>query len=134
MTLGNAVETAGIVLSVVSPLVAVPLTILTFYLRSLREHQMTRHADVVREVESIRAATVELRKALAEIERDYTTKEEWLRECMDARRALERLSRSTVRMEATMGTLLRHAEPGGMGGVSTLAAAAGPNGVGEGGE
>lgn len=39
---------------------------------------------------------------LAEFERDYTTKEEWLRECMLARRSLEQLNEAAVRMETTV--------------------------------
>ena len=134
MVLASALESAGVVMSIVTPLVAVPLTILTFYLRSVREHQVTRHADLVREVESVQAAVVELRRALAEIERDFTTKEEWLRECMDARRALEQLSRSTIRLETTVGALMRRGEAGGMSDQSMFDAAVRKGGADEDGE
>jgi len=136
MILANAVESTGIMVTILTSVVAVPLTVLTFYLRSMREHQMTRHADLAGEVESVRAATVELRKTLADIERDYTTKEEWLRECMDARRALGQLSRSTIRLEATLWTCLRQASPAvppvGLG--MKQGQPTGPDGAGEDGE
>ncbi len=102
----SLVESAGPLLTVLTPLVAVPLTVITFYLRSLREHQVSWHADLVRRVESVEALVATVREAVAEFERDYTTKEEWLRECMMARRTLEQLSETTVRIETTMHGLL----------------------------
>lgn len=95
-------ESAGTLLTILTPLVAVPLTVITFYLRSLREHQVSWHADLIRRVESIEMSMAELRRALADFERDYTTKEEWLRESTIARGTLERLKESTVRMETRL--------------------------------
>lgn len=95
-------ESAGTLLTILTPLVAVPLTVITFYLRSLREHQLSWHADLIRRVESIEMSMAELRRALADFERDYTTKEEWLRESTIARGTLERLKESTIRMEARL--------------------------------
>ncbi|MCH7592862.1 MAG: hypothetical protein IH989_08800 [Planctomycetes bacterium] len=43
-----------------------------------------------------------LGRALADFERDYATKEEWLRECTIARGTLERLKESTVRIETRL--------------------------------
>ena len=100
MMVASFVESTGMLLTILTPLVAVPLTVITFYLRSLREHQVSWHADLVRRMES--AAAVDLRKMLTEFERDYTTKEEWLREGMMARRTLEQLRETTVRIETTM--------------------------------
>lgn len=99
-------ESAGPILTVLTPLVVVPLTIITFYLRALREHQMTRHADLARKVDAIETSAGELRKALAEFDRYYTTKEEWLRECMQTRQGLEQLTKTTVRIETAIGTWL----------------------------
>lgn len=95
-------ESAGTLLTILTPLVAVPLTVITFYLRSLREHQLSWHADLIRRVESIEMSIAELRRALADFERDYATKEEWLRECTIARGTLERLKESTVRIETRL--------------------------------
>jgi hypothetical protein len=89
-------------LSAVGGLIAVPLTVITFYLRSLREHQVTWHGDLLRRVESVEGSAVELRKALAAIEHDFTTKEEWLRECMLARQQIAQLAESAVRFETIL--------------------------------
>ena len=96
------IESAGTFLTILTPLVAVPLTVITFYLRSLREHQVSWHADLIRRVESLELSSTELRRALADVERDYTSKEEWLRECTIARGTFEQLKESTVRMETRM--------------------------------
>ncbi len=105
------VESAGALLTILTPLVAIPLTVITFYLRSLREHQVSWHRDLVRRVESVEASTLALRTTIGELERDFTTKEEWLRECMAARRTLEKLSETTVRIETTMQGLLLSEHP-----------------------
>lgn len=86
-------------LTVLTPLVAVPLTVITFYLRSLREQLMSRHEELVRRLEATEAATIDLRKTLSEVLRDYTSKEEWLRECMHTRRLVEQLAEASVRIE-----------------------------------
>ena len=85
-----------------TPLVAVPLTVITFYLRSIREHQMSWHSQWVRRLEAVEASTTELRRTVGEFERDYATKEEWLRECMYARWKLEQLGETVVRLETTV--------------------------------
>lgn len=100
MSYARLLEFFGALLTVLTPLVAVPLTIITFYLRSLREHQVSWHAELVRRMDSVEAAAAELRKTVDCFERDYTTKEEWLRECMHARRLLEQVTAATVRLEA----------------------------------
>lgn len=99
-------ESIGTLLTVLTPLVAVPLTVITFYLRSLREHQLSRHGELVRRIESVEGSTLELRKAMDEFERDYTTKEEWLRELMNARRMLEQWMETAARMDATLRTVM----------------------------
>lgn len=99
-------ESTGPLVAVLAPLVAVPLTVITFYLRSLREHQLTWHAAITHRVERMETSIAELRRAFSDFERDYTTKEEWLRECMHARRTLEQLSEAVVRMEAVLETSL----------------------------
>ena len=107
----SLLEPVATLLGVITPLIAVPLTIITFYLRSLREHQVSWHAELIRRVEAIEASATDLRKMLCEYERDYTTKEEWLRECMHARRTLDQLTETTVRIETTMRTLLPDGRP-----------------------
>ena len=87
-----------------APLAAVPLAAITFYLRSLREYQVTRHAELVRRFELVESITSDLRKCVAGFERDYTTKEEWLRECMYARGRVERIAEILARIEARRAT------------------------------
>ncbi|MHC4697713.1 MAG: hypothetical protein ACYTFA_13325 [Planctomycetota bacterium] len=103
----SLLESTAALLAVLTPLVVVPLTVIMFYLRSLREHQVTWHAEFIRRVEVVEASATDLRTMLREFERDFTTKEEWVRECMQARRMLERLTKATVRIEATVGALFR---------------------------
>ena len=105
-------ESAGSFLAILTPLVAVPLTVITFYLRSLREHQVSWHAELIRRVESQERSSVELRKVLTDFERDYTSKEEWLRECMLARRTLEQLKESAVRLETWQSQLAGRMQDG----------------------
>ena len=98
-------EMGGTFLAVVTPLVAVPLTVLTFYLRSIREYQLTWQSELVRRCDGVELLAKELRRAFGEFERDCVTKEEWLRECMHARRTLERLTELTAGLDATVKTL-----------------------------
>ncbi len=108
---GGTWEFTGGLLTVLTPLVAIPLTMITFYLRSLREHQLTAQQDAARRIDAVEAVNAECRKAISDIERDFTTKEEWLRECMHARRVLEQLTESTVRIE----TIICEMRPGEVG-------------------
>ena len=87
-------------LAVLTPMVGVPLTVITFYLRSLRDQQEAWHAELDRRLETVEDNNREMRQTLRAYERDYTTKEEWLRECMLARKTLMELKESTVRLEA----------------------------------
>ena len=105
-------ETSATFLAVVTPLVAVPLTALTFYLRSIREHQLTWQGEFVRRCDGVESLAKELRRAFGEFERDCVTKEEWLRECMHARRTLERLTEVTAGLDATVKTLTLGASVG----------------------
>ncbi len=96
----QAVESSGLFVALVTPLIAVPLTAITFYLRSLREQQQSGFAGLVQRIETVERSVLELRGITSEFNRDYTTKEEWLRECMLARQTLEQLRAATVRLEA----------------------------------
>src|SRR3989304_5107722 len=102
MTLASFWEIGGTFLTVLAPLVAVPLTVITFYLRSIRDHQMSWHSECVRRFETVEASAADLARTVGEFERDYATKEEWLRECMHARRKLEQLGETVVRLETTI--------------------------------
>jgi hypothetical protein len=84
-------ESSQLVLAVLAPLVGVPLGVITFYLRSLYEHQMNRHAELVRRFELVERRTGELSRNVSGFALEFTTKEEWLRECMYTRGRIERL-------------------------------------------
>jgi hypothetical protein len=103
----TGLQSAEALLAVLTPLVAVPLTLITFYLRSLRDHQVTGHAQLERRVETLDLAAAELRRALAELDRNYAGKEEWLRESLHARREIERLAAAFVRIETRLEGLPR---------------------------
>lgn len=107
----NFWEASGTILVVIAPLVAIPLTVITFYLRSLREHQITWHTQLIRRFETIERSTSQLRETVVQFERDYTTKEEWLRECMLARQTLENLSKTAVKLETSMDNVVSNVQP-----------------------
>ncbi|GJM23589.1 MAG: hypothetical protein DHS20C16_00040 [Phycisphaerae bacterium] len=92
----------GAGLAVVAPLVGVPLTVMTFYLKGLREQQAGRFSDLA---ERLSATGEELRRAvedIGQIRRDFATKEEWLRETMWARGRIETLSAAVMRAETEL--------------------------------
>ena len=109
-------ECGSTTVAVLAPLVAVPLAAITFYLRSLREYQVIRHAELVRRFELVESVTSELHRLVAAFERDYTTKEEWLRECMYARGRGERIADAVARLEARVEARERWAAENGVGG------------------
>lgn len=86
-------------MAVLSPLVGVPLTAITLYLRAIHEHQTAGAAAVMHRIENVEQSIRDLSRGLKEIERDYTTREEWLRESMHARQQLERLTEMTAKVQ-----------------------------------
>ena len=95
--------TAGAIAVVLAPLAAVPLTVVTFHLRALGEQHRARQEEIARRVEALESSVASLRQDLAETQRDYTGKEEWLRESLAGRRQLERLSEALARLGAMPG-------------------------------
>jgi hypothetical protein len=92
-------QIAGLVLAGLAPLVGVPLTVITFYLRSLREQQAVMHAVLLRRVDGMETAISDLRVRVTQFERDYTTKEEWVREVMAMRGQFEHVRDMLIRRE-----------------------------------
>jgi hypothetical protein len=84
-------------MAVLGPLVGVPLGVITFYLRGLHDHQQIRHAELERRLERLERVSGEMARTVSGFALDYTTKEEWLRECMYARGRIERLAGQFVR-------------------------------------
>lgn len=99
-----SLPSVGTLLAVLTPLFAVPLTVIVFYLRSLREQQSSWHAEATRRLESNESGLGSLRGLLDDARRDFVTKEEWLRESMYARSLMESMRERTLRLEARLVT------------------------------
>jgi len=95
-------EQAGLLVGILSPLVGVPLLMITLYLRAIRDHQTNTKAEITQRIETMEAAIRDLLKSTAEFEREYTTKEEWVRESIFARQRLEKLMELVTRIEAEL--------------------------------
>ncbi len=95
-------ETTATMVAVLTPLVGVPMSIMTFYLRAIREGQDGRLRETCRRVESLEQQARGLGQLVEEVARDYTTKEEWLRESLLARKQLERLTEMAARLAARL--------------------------------
>jgi len=95
-------EQVALLVGVLSPLVGVPLTVISLYLRAIREHQTVSLQEMAHRIETMESSVRDLLKASADFEREYTTKEEWVRESMLARQGLERLTEIVTRIEAEL--------------------------------
>lgn len=104
-TTGVAWQWVATMLAVLTPLVGIPLTVITFYLKALRDQQVGRHAELANRVGVLDAAVERLRDDAAELHRDAVTKEEWLRESMWARGRIEQLSAGVTRAIAELEQL-----------------------------
>jgi len=93
-------EQVGVLVGVLSPLVGVPLGMIALYLRAIREHQATTTSEISRRIHIIEASLDSLVRRMGECDREFTTKEEWLRESMLARQRLERLTELVTRIHA----------------------------------
>jgi len=91
-------QQVAVIVSVFSPLVGVPLGVITLYLKAIREHQAKTMADLAHRMDTMEGSIRDLLRATAEFEREYTTKEEWVRESMLARQHLERLTEMVTRI------------------------------------
>jgi len=96
-------EQMGLLIGVLSPLVGVPLGVITLYLRAI-EHQTNSMSEVVRRIEMLEQSISDHLRAAADFDREFTTKEEWVRESMLARQRLERLTEMTTRIETELDT------------------------------
>lgn len=92
-------ESAAGVLAVLTPLVAIPVAIVAIHLRSIREAHAASRSEMVHRINGLESALDRLRQGISQFERDYATKEEWLRESMAARHHIEQLSEAIVRLE-----------------------------------
>jgi hypothetical protein len=95
-------EQMGIIVGVISPLVGVPLVMITLYLRAIRDHQASASVNMCHRIEVIEVAIRDLLKSTADLDREFATKEEWVRESMLARQGLERLTEMVTRIQADL--------------------------------
>ena len=98
----SGLSSSDLWLGIVASLLAVPVTFITLYLRSLREHQLTKHREVEHRLERLEEALPRQTVMIADMERDFATKEEWLRETMHTRHRLEKMIEAVVRIETTL--------------------------------
>lgn len=95
-------EQLGLLVGVLSPLVGIPLMVITFHLRAIREHQSNTLTELTRRIDAMETSIRDLCRRTASFEREYTTKEEWVREAMLARQRLEKLTEMMARIEADL--------------------------------
>lgn len=95
-------ESSLAIVGVVTSIVALPLTLLTFYLKGQRDSAEASRRELARRIDGIERDYERLRIDLTDLERSTTTKEEWLREGLSARRSIESLEASVVRMAVLM--------------------------------
>lgn len=105
MMLERYAEMVGALLTVLGPLLGVPLTVITFYLRGLKEQLKGTQAELVKRMEVLEQAAAELRRDWRMAERDFATKEEWLREVLQVRRQMEGLSVETLQLKLRLDLL-----------------------------
>jgi hypothetical protein len=94
--MGWSWDASQAVIASLAALVGAPLGVITFYLRWQHESQSSRHAELVRRFEQVERLGMELSRTVSGFALDYTTKEEWLRECMYARGRIERLAEAVA--------------------------------------
>jgi len=95
-------EQAGVLVGVLSPLVGAPLVVISLYLRAIREQQTSTMAEINHRIQTIEVAIHDLIKSTADFEREYATKEEWVRESMVARQRLEKLTEMITRVQTEL--------------------------------
>jgi len=93
------VESATFLLALLAPLFGVPLTVITFYLRSIRDQHAAWRGECMRRMKAVESVAGRLERTVAGFQREFATKEEWLRESLQARDDLRRLTEAVVRVE-----------------------------------
>ncbi len=94
--------TVSVIIGTVVPLVGIPLMMITMYLRSIRDYQVRRYDELVDRVGGLDDVVSRTARLVREFERDYTTKEEWLRESLLARKQLEKLNEGVARIQSDL--------------------------------
>ena len=107
-------------MAILTSIMVIPLGVITFSLRALREQQSAGRSDLTRRIESNEGELQRLNERLASFDRDYATKEDWLRECMLARHDIARMSRTLARLDSDWPRRLRPTSAAGCVTVSGL--------------
>ena len=63
-------------MGLLSPLVGVPLVVISMYLKVIRDHQTTTLAELTHRMEAMEGSIRGVLRVTAEFEREYATKEE----------------------------------------------------------
>lgn len=87
-----------------APLVGAPLTAITFYVRTLREHTTGKLAELTQRIDHLDDLVEALSQRVGQVDRDSVNKEEWIRENMLARSERQWLSEAVVRLETEIET------------------------------
>lgn len=95
-------ETLTAVVGIASAVCGPPLGVILFYVRGFREDQRAANAMLQRRIEQLEEDLRRMAASLEAIQRGYTTKDEWVRETMLARKQLERLGELLARVQADM--------------------------------
>ncbi len=95
-------EQIGVVVGALSPLVGAPLVMIALYLRTIRDHQASAMTSVCHRIEVVELSIRDLLRSTADLDREFATKEEWVREAMLARQGLERLTEMVTRIQTEL--------------------------------
>lgn len=95
-------ELVGTMIGAMSMLVGIPLSAIVLYLRSIREEQRLLQVTFARRIEKNETECQRVELSVGRVQRNYTTKEEWVRETMLARHQLERLTELMARLQAEL--------------------------------
>ncbi len=85
-----------------SALVGVPLSAIVLYLRAIREDQKSVQANLAGRLDKIETECAKIEAAVEHVERNYTPKDEWVRETMLARNQLGRLTELMARLQSEL--------------------------------
>ncbi len=94
---------AGTLLAVLAPVAAIPLAAVTSYLKDLRDQQAGKLTELASRVERLGGLVDTQAQRIVEVERSSTTREEWIRESMLARKERQLLTNAVVRLKAETG-------------------------------
>ncbi len=84
--------------AVLAPLVAAPMGLVVLYLKAVHDGLTERCHQLSRQLEQCSERLAHLGDELSAVQRNYTTKEEWLRESLLTRQALERIGEALTRL------------------------------------